>query len=418
MQNKTEKIDQIAALCGMMWFMLIIDACFTWFMKDGYRDVIGFLFVIYATVTLSLNQGIDGSGKRKGLLISVFVLMVYMILNKSAFVIFKYLPFLCVISWRDSALFKMYIYFRKFVIAYAIISIVVEILVVTRIWTYLPCITIFPPQNSVQESLGYVNYFYGFFSIPSPDRSLTFYRACGPLMEGGHFVFFIGFVYLVEKGLFGKRNIWLVICGILTLSPNFVVLFLITESYCAIKQKRYMKPLLGIIGVIAGVILVFLLSPQYIKDEIVQIVYRRLLEESIENTDSEGLIAILDGRAGGDGLVLYQNFLKSGIMEKLTGYSRSLEGTGAMSDYRWFLMYCGYIGSTMVLWCSYKASFWKRRNLYGVCVLLFAMVVFVQRSWMFVHVYIWVMMLLTTVAFEFSKRNSCKYVRVSKKQNY
>lgn len=415
MYTRTEKIDRLAALCGMMWFVLIIDACFTWFMKEAYRDIIGILFVIYATSILAQDHGIELPDKRKGLCMSVFVLMFYMILNQNIFVILKYIPFLCVITWRKTTLLQMYIYFRKFVIAYAIISIGVEILVVSKIWIHLPCLAIFPPQNSIQEDLGYVNYFYGIFSIPSPDKSLTFYRACGPLMEGGHFIFFLGFVYLVEKAIYGKRNIWLIICGILTLSPNFILLFLATEMYCAIKQRRYFKPLLAVIGIVISIVVVFIFSPQFIKDEVVRIVYERMLEESIENVDSEGMMAILDGRSGGYGLILYQNFQKSGLMEQLTGYSRSLEGTGGMSDYRWFLMFCGYIGATLVLWCSYKFSFWRGRSLYGFVVLLFAIIIFIQRSWMFVHVYIWVMMLLVTNIKYMERNNNINYVRISKK---
>ena len=230
MNGNTEKADKIAALYGMVWFVMIIDACFTWFLPEIIRYVIGTFFVILATLKLFQNNGIKLPSDRQSIILSVCVLTLFMILKFNIFKILIYFPLLCFILWRNSALLRMYSYFRAFVLFYALVSIFVEVLVLTRLWVQLPTLAVFPPQNGVQEVLGYNNYFYGLFSIPAANTSLTFYRACGPLMEGGHFVFFLGFVYFVEFGIYGKRNWWLIICMILTLSPNCLIFFLFNRS--------------------------------------------------------------------------------------------------------------------------------------------------------------------------------------------
>ena len=154
-----------------------------------------------------------------------------------------------------------------------------------------------------------------------------------------------------------------------------------------------MKPLLVIFGIVFGTFFLFILSPQNIKDEIIRIIYERMLEESIENMGSDGIMAILDGRVGDTGIAIYHNFLNSSFTEKLIGVN-NFDENDLMSDYRWMLMYCGYLGTALMLWCMYKFSFAQVRNLFGLCVFIIAFAAFIQRAWMFMQVYIWVMMLL------------------------
>lgn len=407
--------DKIAAISGMIWFVLTIDACFTWYLPVILRNLIGAIFVLLATTKLSGENGISLSKNRKTLFITVCMMMLFMVLRFSVSKVLIYVPLLCVIIWRQSALLKMYSYFRLFVLFYAIVSIVVEVLVITKLWVRLPTLTVFPPQNNVQEALGYNNYFYGFFSIPAVNKSLTFYRACGPLMEGGHFIFFIGFVYFTEMAIYGKRNLWLLICGILTLSPNCLIFFLITEMYCSFKQKKYLKSIIGIVCIPVVAIILLFLSPQFIKDEVNRIVLERSLENSIDNMESDGLMALLDGRAGGIySLMMYQQFLKSSFFEKFFGYGATKDLSGHMSDYRFLLMFCGYFGTFLIIVCTYCFSFVKKNRVFGFCLFLFAMALFVQRAWMFMQVYIWVMMLLiVNLVSVFERKN--QYDRIIEK---
>lgn len=392
--RNTNNTDKIAAICGMIWFVLIIDACFTWFMPDIIRNLLGTIFVMYATGLLMQDHGLVFKRENYIMQISLSAILLYIVLIKiMPFSLFIYFPLMCFVCWRQTALAQMYKYFRSFVVFYAIISIIAELLVLSHLWISLPHIVL-PPQDFVQENLGYGNYFYGFFCIPAPDSSISFYRACGPLREGGHWIFFLGFVYFVEKAIYGKRNVLLIVCGLLTLSPNFVVIFALTELYTAIIQKKFLKPLITVLGGMCFVFFIFLLLPQTIKDEIIFIIFERLLEQSIENAESEGVMAILDGRTVYDGLLAYDRFVKSSFNIQLFGFD-SFKDDEVLSDYRYYLMLYGYIGTILTLWCSFLFSYRKERNYFGLFILIIALLIFIQRAWMFNHVYVWVIMLLS-----------------------
>ena len=400
MGSRTIRIDKTAALCGMIWFVFIIDACFTWFFPNIVRNIFGSLFVFYASFTLLQDQGFVFSKKRVAIAFFLLVLMLFLVLTKFSLynivnVFFVNVPFLCILFWRDSALLRFYQYFRKFVIFYAYVSIFAEILVLTHLWTHVPHI-ILPPHDLVQENAGTVNYFYGFFCIPAEDTSLSFYRACGPLREGGHFVFFIGFVYFVERTLYRRIDIPLLFCGLLTLSPNFVAVFLITEGFLAIKEKKIVKPVLGIIGTLGIVFLLYTFSPQKIKDEITYVILERSLEASIEASESDGFIAILEGRTNMEGRSTYDNFLNSSSFDQMIGLRGIDYEDFVLSDYRWMFVYCGYLGTFLYIICTLLIACQKNHSVFAFCILLLAMLVFLQRVWMFLQPYIWTMMLLTT----------------------
>lgn len=418
MGSRAIKVDKAAALCGMIWFVFIIDACFTWFFPVIFRNAVGSFFVFYATVILFQNQGLRFSTTKVAIAISLILLMLWLIVSrigfyKIAYTFFEFAPFLCVIFWRDSALLKFYHYFRKFVIFYAVISLFVEILVLTHVWIHLPHL-VFPPQDQVQENAGTINYFYGLFCIPTEDTSLTFYRACGPLREGGHFVFFIGFVYFMDRVLYRKINIPLIICGLLTLSPNIVAILLLTEGYIAVIDKNVIKPVLGLVASIGLVVALYIFSPQSIKDEITHVVLERSLEASLEGVDSEGFISILDGRVEMEGKMTYDEFLKAGIREKMLGV-KDLDPSFIMSDFRWLFLYCGYVGSILFLLCTILIAFQKERSFFSFCILVLALLVSLQRVWMFLQPYIWTMMLLCTTAKRRLKKKKIHYARVLKK---
>lgn len=383
--------DRTAAICGMAWFVLIIDACFTWSIPDKVRLVVGFLFVLTGSVIQFQSRGFKLTNQVLWPVLSVLMLMLYFVCIKMhVYAVFKYLPLLLVSLWSPKVLMRMYSYFKKFVIFYAILSIVVEPLFMSGLWKSLPYLTIYPPQDFVQEAQGTNNYFYGLFCIPYNINTGLIYRACGPLREGGHWIFFLGFVYFVEKALYNKRNVWLIICGLLTLSPNFIVFFCGTEVYCFFKQKRF-KPLLGVVGFIVIMVLAYPLLPDFIKSEVSRIVLERTLENSLSNLNDEGYMAIFDGRAGFNSLSINYTFERSDIYTRLFGLDQF---EAVMSDYRWMLMYAGYIGTILVLWCTYCYSIGRQRNLFGIFLFLFAITIFSQRAWMFNQVYIWAMMLL------------------------
>lgn len=400
--------DKFAAICGMIWLIFIIDACFTWFFTWNTRYFMGAPFMFVATIALYWNNGLTISKQRLSMFFSILILAAFMFIVKRQFVTacIRYTPMMCIVFWRMSALHKMYVYLRNFILFYAILSIFVEFLVVSKIWRILPHM-IFPPQDEVQSQLGYVNYFYGLFSIQSVDYNLPFFRTCGPGREGGHWAIYLGFLYFSEKAIYNKRNIWVIICGILTLSPNFPLAFLITEGYCSIKYRKIGKPIAVVLGAVVFALAIYTFTPQKIKDEVVRVIFERSLDRSIESVGSEGVMAIINGRTGDRGLVYFDYFMRKDVFTILTGWKFPSDCT--MSDYRMLLMLFGYIGTFFILCCIFHFSLMRNKNLFGVCLLILGLLVFVHRSWMYIQCYWWTIMLLINNEYKFNKYLSLRY---------
>ena len=399
MDIKTRNINDIAAWCGIIWFVFIIDASFTWFLSYPKRVFIGSLFILYVTIILYRKKELVVSRHRLILLITIFFLLSFRVFIKDEFLVtpFVFLPLMCIVQWNRNIMYKWYQLFRKFIIFYAILSIIIEFLVLSGVWKFLPYVII-PPQDTVQESLNLENYFYGLFSISVPDYGLTFYRASGPLREGGHFAVYLGFLYFVETIVYLKRNIWLIVCGFLTLSPNFVSLFIITEGYYAFLNKRIIKALAGLVIFFGAVIMAFVLSPQAIKDEIVRVVLERTLENSLNNVQYDGFMAILDGRTNTIGIQMYKAFVKYGTPnDHLIGYDPSKLTEGyVLSDIRYLIIRYGYVGLFLIALCTLLFSKGSQTRCYGFLLFIMAICVMLQRAWMFDFAYIWVMMFLAT----------------------
>lgn len=400
MNSNWQKTEKVAALCALIWFATIIDACYTWLIPTLLCYFIGLPFVVYATILLSQKKRLIVTEQRMKMFVPFFCLFIYLLITKASLFSFikfplLYSPLFCLFFWPRSVLIKFYIYIKRFIVFYAIVSILVEVLVLSGVWTKLPYI-ILPPQDNVQEISGTVNRFYGFFVIPESIRGVTFYRAMGPLREGGHFSIFLGFVYFIEKTVFDKRNIWIVVAGLLSLSPNFVFFSMITESYMAIKHKRIYKTVIGFICAVTIVMGVIWFSPGYIKDEIVRIVLERSLEENIENAGTNGYMELLDGRTNIEGIRMWNHFVKhADSFTKLTGLSNSeFREQYVLSDFRSLILRYGYLGLFLILICSVSISRVGKKGLYGICVLLFCLWVMISRAWMFNMPYIWIMMYL------------------------
>ena len=330
MSSNIQKTEKIAALCGMIWFATIIDACYTWFLPWFFRYLVGTPFVIYATLLLKQNNSLVLSVQRRRLFILFFIFFLFVLVTHiSPFYFINYsllyIPIFCLVFWSTAVLEKFYIYLRRFVVFYAVVSLFVEILVLSGVYIKLPCI-ILPPYDSVQEILSIYNRFYGLFVIPESmyDNVLTFYRAMGPLREGGHFSIFLGFIYFVEKAVFDKRNILIIVAGLLTLSPNFAFFLIITEGYVGVVRKRVVKTLIGLACFVVIVLGAVWFSPSFIQDEIVRVILERNLEENIDNVGVYGYMELLDGRANVEGLQMWNQFVKrADSFSKMLGMSNS-----------------------------------------------------------------------------------------------
>ena len=401
MDLKFEEVERIAALCGIMWFALIIDACYTWFFPWTVRYLISTPLIIYATLLIKKKNELVVTKQRWQLLLILILFLLFQLRSIGNIINLPllYSPILCIVLWPKRILLLFYYYLKRFIVFYAIVSIVVEILVISGVWMKLPYL-ILPPQDNVQELTDTVNRFYGLFVIPEDTNELFFYRAMGPLREGGHFSIFLGFVYFVEEIVFEKRNKWIIVAGLLTLSPNFLFFFLVSEGYFAYMHKRILKNIGGILCFVFFVFLAVLYSPDFIKDEIIRIVIERSLENNIYNVDSEGYLALLDGRTNDIGLQMWNHFNNhASFFIKVIGMTASgLREGFVLSDFRYLIFRFGYFGFFLIIIITIKIVFFEYRGLYSFYVLLLALYVMLSRAWMFDQLYIWTMMLLAVNA--------------------
>ena len=131
MANNSVRVDNVAALCGVIWLILTIDACFTWLIPDILRDLIGTIVVIYGSILLICDHGIVISRRRRLIILSLMILSLHMILNRhNIFDFFIYFPLMLITIWRETTIVKFYVFFKNFVVFYAILSIIVELLVI------------------------------------------------------------------------------------------------------------------------------------------------------------------------------------------------------------------------------------------------------------------------------------------------
>lgn len=408
MEGTSQNVIKIAALCGMIWFACIIDACYTWFLPWIIRYLIGAPLVIYSTILLKKENRLVVAKQRRVIFLLLFVLILFLIVTKARLLEAPlcYSPFACILLWDEKTLMKMYSYLKRFVVFYAIVSVFVEILVLTDTWHSLPYLD-FPPQDAVQENFDTVNHVFGFFVIPQYGcNEMSFYRAMGPLREGGHFSIFIGFVYFVEKCVYDKRNILLIVAGLLTLSPNFVFYFLLAEGYVAIKKKRIIKSLVQSVCFVALIAAIFLYSPDSIHDSIVQIVLERSLQENVENMGSNGFMALIEGRTDIGGEQIYSNFMnKTGLVSKMVGMSYA-KVDFVLSDFRTLICHYGYLGFALFVGITYAIACLSRNKFYGMLTFLLGAYVMISRAWMFEQAYIWMMMFLASIVFYYECKKS------------
>lgn len=397
--NKERNVEQFAALCALIWFVFIMDACFTWSFPWKIRNLIGALFVFFATFTLGQKGSIVLSSQRKSLFLALSVLLVYVMLSTGNFIypFTKYAPLLCLILWSRRVVMVFYKYFKMFILFYAILSIVTEILFITGLLRYIPYV-LMEPQGNVQDINSTMNNVYLYIvNVPTSQLLLPFYRTMGPLREAGHFSIFIGFVYFIEMAVFGRRNWWFIICGLMTLSPNFALFFLIAEGYVMLSSRDLRKQIIWMSLILVLVYVFFMLIPRSFQDNVIHIVYERSLDASISNTKNEGVQAIFNGRVNDVGKLMYRQFQeKASLEEMLFGYH--FMNDYILSDYRYLILHYGYLGLLLYFIFTCKVSFLRKDKLFGLSVFILAFAVFLQRAWMFEQAYVWTMTYLAVNA--------------------
>ena len=373
--KKSQKI--FLMIVGTVWFLVSINSFFIWGGLGRYFRIIGtggmllFSFLIIKKWRFTTNNLP---------LISCLLLFLFWLLQFTKgglFLarIFDFLPLLFLFLWPKEILKDWYGFLRQVIIFFAIGASIVTILSLMGVLQYLPYYTV-DPTSQLHKDRGLQYHIYGLFlTIPSDTWAS---RACGPLQEPGHFAVLLGFFHLIDRFSHRKINFWIVLCGLLTFSSNFVLMFLFVEFHNFLMRGKMVKAWKALfVGVVVVGLLSFIL-PQNTKDQITYLFFERNLESVYENYEDSGLTGALDQRAGEYSLNRYNNLSRTGFIFG-TGY---YDSSSALSDYRGTILYIGLIGLLLSILTSFFILMTKGSWRVKVSLFLCLFLVYLHRAWM------------------------------------
>jgi hypothetical protein len=373
----------------VLWILVMINSIIVWGSISAAVRVVAFGGMVASTLALKNQLRITN----KNLLLFFVTLVLYVWIsykkmhNVGMFAAYfmNYIPLLLIYFWPKTYLLKSYLLFRKLIIIVSIFASIISILILLGQASWLPYY-VMPAQSGLHQGLGYVYYVYGFIvTINDPSQSQLF-RACGFLQEPGHFSIFLGFVYMIDRFIKQKQNWWVIICGILTFSGNFLLFVLFTEIKVIVdnflnhklnvnKYLNYLKyvTIVGSVGFILYVIL-----PRSITDQFYYTLYERNLEKVFDAYQESGsLEGALDERVNDYGEFEYEH---ATTQEMIWGKVRR-DAEVVLSDYRGLILNLGIIGMSMIALLTLVII---RRESWGVKIAVASSVllIVIHRSWM------------------------------------
>ena len=259
---RTKFVIEFAAIAGFFWIFTIIDPFYLW---NSFENVLKLFFgslVILATVLLNTKGKLIITKKGLRLAAVIMLYFIYLSWRLDANVLsvivrfFVFFPFVLLAFWQNEILYSLFLFFRRIIVFFSIGSIIISICSVAGLVQYIPHYYL-EARSSVHEmqNLSYCVYgcivtLHGYYASFIP-------RACGPLQEPGHFAIILGFVFLIDRFMRRKVNIWIVICGVLTFSMNFFILAVFGEIYDMFVNKVGVRKLKIYISILIMGIFVF-----------------------------------------------------------------------------------------------------------------------------------------------------------------
>ncbi len=379
--NQTVFEKKVIPWIVVLWFLVTIDSFFLWWSFGRIFRFVALLGMVFSTLffsnrfrTTTYNMPVFFS-----LLIFIFWLLPFfhnpiLVLIK----VFDFSTFLLLLFWPKETLANCYKLLRKVIIFFAIGSSIVSILSLIGVLQYLPHFTL-EARSSLHKDRDVLYYVYGAFVTMNGAA-----RACGPIQEPGHWAVILGLFYLIDRFALQKRSFWIILCGILTFSSAFLLMFLSVELL-ALFSKHSLKQLRNLFLILGGLFIVFLILPQNIKDNINYLFFERNLESVYENySENESLTDALDARASNYSIDLYYS-LSSHDFWFGRGYR---DTTAALSDHRGTILFIGLIGLILSIIPSVFILLnakWRLFIALGFCLFL----VYIHRGWMYYAPYIY-----------------------------
>lgn len=383
---------------GCFWLFVVLNSFFIWNPYENVIKLLAGIFVLLSTCYFLYKHLLRVY--LSNLLVFVFVGLFYIWLSArmdstlAGYIVRAslFIPLLLMLFWPKQITVNIYELFRKLVIFFAFGSICVSLLYILGLNSFVPHYEL-QPQSALHERHGYVYYVYGCFVIIHNALSSVLPRANGMLQEPGHFAIILGFVYLLERLLNRKINIIIVVAGILTFSPNFVLLLGLAEFYNTINKKILLKSIGIVLSALIMLIVLFFLLPQSLQEQFYFLIYERNLELVIDALMNSGsLTEALDERINQSGMYYFASLRPD---EMWTGIAVK-DDSIILSDYRGLILNIGIIGLFLLILAAfsliYKVPLKVKFSL--LCILL---LVLIHRSWMFYSPYLFYMVYMATV---------------------
>lgn len=386
------EIDRLLPYLAAIWFFVSIDSIFVWNSFSSVIHIFTAIGVIWGSV---ISKSVTFLRKYRLVFFLLFCYLMWILsclsTNLGFFVkrICVFAPFLFMLFWSKDLLSKSYLIIRKAVLFFAIGASVVSILSLIGLISRIPHF-VMPPQEALHERFGYVYYVYGLFVTIQDPAQMLIYRACGMMKEPGHFAVVLGFVYLIDRYQGRKMNKWLVLCGLLTFSFNFVLILLFTEFHNILKSRNTRKIVKWVIFVLLGIYILFLFLPSDIQDQIYYLFYGRNLETVFNALSSSSSInEALDERANDIPLTIYNKMSINEMFFGIGGFDTAF----CLSDYRGMIMATGFVGLILSN-LAYFIIIRNARKALTLSLLMSFLLVLMHRSWMLYFPYIYYLSLL------------------------
>ena len=397
--------ERYLVVTATIWFFVVLNSYIIWNPLAPILRFVPALLIVLETVQLSGRLRKTANSRKLLICLSLYFIWVTIQLSDNYLVVIRriteFLPLLCIILWPRDLLYKVYLNIRKVVVFFAIGSAVLSILILLGFGERIPHLVL-PAREALHVRLGMVYYLYGLFIADCHPVIGVSSRACGMLQEPGHFSILLGFIYMIDRMGGIKVNYWVVICGLFTFSPTFVLIVLFTELHNIFSIKNFKKIVIGLSIMIMSLVVLYNSLPSSIRSQVDYFAYGRNLESVVEAySQTSSLTGALDERAN-DIAVLRYNKLNS-VQYMFGGVEKGEDET--LSDYRAMILSMGLLGvflSTLAYMFIMVGIPVKMKVALGFAYLL----IIVHRSWMLNYPYIFFLAyLVVTLYFQCRKYN-------------
>lgn len=394
----------VIAYIACFWLFVVLNSFFIWNSYENIIRVVAGLGMLIATLYISKKSKIYFSKRACWILLAIIFYFVYLTsrMDKSIPALIvrasSFIPLMFIIFWSGEYLSNMYNIFRKLIIFFACGSTFITLFSLSGLIAFLPYFVV-NAQSSLHEMHGVVYHIYGCFVTIHEVYSSIIPRACGMLQEPGHFAIILGFVFLIDRILNQKINFWIVVCGLLTFSSNFIIIACLGEIYNMKYNNKAAKSFkIYIITLLLSIVLFFILN-ENLQEQIIYLLYDRNLKNVFDSLTTTGsLSSALDERINQTGAFYFEQFMRS---QDIWFGKDIADDSIILSDYRGMILRIGILGlmlSSLLAYVTSLGSPWKIR----IPIILVLGLVFLHRAWMMYAPYLYLMSIMTVALYKYN----------------